>query len=74
MRTCERCRSVMLQEPFFDDEGSGDSWFCLACGNRLETYTVLYSGAMTAAQLAELMQPARPGRPRGRQVMREGAK
>jgi hypothetical protein len=68
VKTCLRCRSAMLSEPFDDDIGSGDAWICMACGERLETYTQLHNGGMTEARVRELMHPTNLGRPPGRRI------
>lgn len=62
---CPRCRSTMLYEPFSDPSGRGHAWSCLACGERKEQMVQRNDGAMTEAELAELMKPQRAGRPPG---------
>lgn len=57
----------MVQEPFTDPRGMGQRWVCLLCGESLEQYEEFRNG-MTPAQLDDLMQPSRRGRPPKRRV------
>ncbi len=71
MRRCDRCGSTMLREHFSDERGAGYAWLCIACGERVELYTMPRGVEHTAKQFRELMGPVRAGRPPKNRAGRE---